>query len=122
MIVEPTGFDAQITFLYVADLSRAAEFYGGVLGLAVARDQGACLIYRVAEQGYLGLCSHRPPAPGGVIVTLVADDVDGWAERLRAAGHEVEGPVANERFALYHLFVRDPDGHVVEIQRFDEPL
>ena len=122
MIVNPTGFDAQITFLYVADLSRSVEFYGGVLGLEVARDQGACLIYRVAGQGYLGLCSHRPPDPGGVIVTLVTDDVDGWAERLSAAGHAVEGPAANERFALYHLFVRDPDGHLVEIQRFDEPL
>lgn len=57
-----------------------------------------------------------------MIVTLVTDDVDGWAERLVAAGHDVEGPAANDRFALYHLFVRDPDGHLVEIQRFDEPL
>ena len=122
MVVEPTEFDAQITFLYVADLSRSADFYGGALDLELVRDQGACLIYRAAGRGYLGLCSHRPPDPGGVIVTLVADDVDGWAERLRAAGHEVDGPAANERFALYHLFVRDPDGHLVEIQRFDEPL
>jgi catechol 2,3-dioxygenase-like lactoylglutathione lyase family enzyme len=120
--VDTTGFDAQITFLSVADLARSADFYGGVLGLELARDQGACLIYRVAGDGYLGLCDHLAPVPGGVIVTLVTDDVDGWAERLTAAGHEVEGPAGNERFALYHLFVRDPDGHLVEIQRFDEPL
>lgn len=120
--MDATGFDAQITFLYVADLDRAAAFYGGVLGLELVRDQGVCRIYRAAGRGYLGICSHRPPDPGGVIVTLLADDVDGWAERLVAAGHEVEGPTANERFALYHLFVHDPDGHLVEIQRFDEPL
>lgn len=117
-----TGFDAQITFLHVADLARSARFYGELLGLELVRDQGACLIYRVAGAGYLGICGHRPPDPGGVIVTLVAEDVDGWAARLTAAGHEVEGPAANERFALYHLFVRDPDGHLIEIQRFDEPL
>ena len=117
-----TSFDSQITFLYVADLARSSVFYGDVLGLELARDQGACLIYRVRDGAYLGVCSHRPPDPGGVIVTLVADDVDSWAARLVAAGHEVEGPAANERFALYHCFVRDPDGHLVEIQRFDDPL
>jgi catechol 2,3-dioxygenase-like lactoylglutathione lyase family enzyme len=76
----------------------------------------------VAAGAYLGLCSHRPPEPGGVIVTLVVDDVDAWADRLRATGHDIEGPTTNERFAIYHCFVHDPDGHLVEIQRFDEPL
>ena len=115
-------FDSQITFLYVADLTRSAEFYGGVLGLELARDQGACHIYRVTGSAFLGLCDHREPDPGGTIVTLVADDVDAWAERLSSAGYHVDGPHANERFALYHVFVSDPDGHLVEIQRFDEPL
>lgn len=120
--MDHVGFDALITFLHVGDLRRSADFYGGVLGLELVRDQGACLVYRTAGAAYLGICSHRAVDPGGTIVTLVTDDVDGWAERLVAAGHEVEGPEANDRFALYHLFVRDPDGHLVEIQRFDEPL
>lgn len=120
--MDHSGFDAQITFLHVADLASSAAFYGGVLGLELVRDQGACLVYRVVGQSYLGLCSHRSADPGGTIVTLVTDDVDGWAARLVDAGYEVEGPAANARFALYHLFVRDPDGHLVEIQRFDEPL
>ncbi len=116
------AFDAQITFVYVADLDRSAAFYGDLLGLELARDQGACLIYHVAGQAYLGVCSHRTPDPGGVIITLLSDQVDAWAERLVAAGRQVEGPAANERFALYHCFVTDPDGYLVEIQRFDEPL
>ncbi len=117
-----SGFDAQITFVYVGDLARSAAFYGGVLGLELVRDQGACLIYRAATDAYLGCCDHRMPEPGGVILTLVTDDVDGWADRLHAAGYVVEGPSANDQFALYHCFVHDPDGHLVEIQRFDEPL
>ena len=116
------AFESQITFLHVADLDRAAEFYEGVLGLELARDQGACRIYRVTPTAYVGLCDHRLPEPGGIIVTLVTDDVDGWAGRVRAAGVEVDGPHVNDRFAIRHCFVRDPDGHLLEIQRFDEPL
>ena len=116
------AFDQQVTFVYVSDLDRSAAFYGDVLGLELARDQGACRIYRVAGDAVLGVCDHRPCEPGGLILTLVSDDVDGWAERLRAAGHDVDGPDDNERYAIRHLFVRDPDGHLVEIQRFDDPL
>ncbi len=116
------SFDSQITFLYVADLDRSGHFYGEVLGLELARDQGACRIYRTGSDSYVGVCDHRPSDPGGMILTLVSDDVDGWAQRLVDAGFEVDGPDANERFALYHCFVRDPDGHLVEIQRFDQPL
>ncbi len=116
------GFDSQITFVYAEDLARSAAFYGEVLGLELARDQGACRIYRVRPDAYLGVCNHRTPDPGGVIITLVSDDVDGWADRLRAADIEVDGPHANDRFELYHCFVHDPDGHLVEIQRFDQPL
>ena len=121
-LVETSRFDAQITFVYVADLARSAAFFGDVLGLELARDQGACLIYRAAADAYLGVCDHRASEPSGIILTLVADDVDAWAERLTAAGYTVDGPHTNEKFALYHCFVHDPDGHLVEIQRFDEPL
>lgn len=116
------GFASQITFVYVADLDRASGFYDGVLGLELARDQGACRIYHVAGEAYLGICDHRPSEPGGIILTLVDDDVDGWARRLRDAGHDVDGPHHSDRFGIHHLFVRDPDGHLVEIQRFDQPL
>jgi len=116
------GFDSQITFVYVEDLQRSAAFYGGVLGFEVVRDQGACLIYRVTGDAFIGVCNHRPPDPGGVILTLVTDEVDAWAQRFVAEGMIVEGPHANDRFELYHCFVHDPDGHLVEIQRFDQPL
>ena len=71
---------------------------------------------------YLGVCDHGEPDPGATIITLVTDDVEGWAARLRAAGHEVDGPHHDERFEIHHCFVRDPDGHLVEVQRFDTPL
>jgi catechol 2,3-dioxygenase-like lactoylglutathione lyase family enzyme len=120
--MDPTRFDGQITFVFTADLARSATFYGDTLGLELVRDQGACLIYRAARDAFVGVCEHRPPRPDGLIITLVTDDVDRWAARLREAGHEVDGPTVNDRFAIYHCFVRDPDGYLVEIQRFDDPL
>lgn len=120
--MELGSFDAAVTFVYVADLDRSSAFYGELLGLELVRDQGACRIYRVAGDAYLGVCSHRPPEPGGLIITLVTDDVDAWADRLRSNDLDVDGPHANEQFSIRHLFVRDPDGHLVEIQRFDDPL
>lgn len=117
-----TDFDAQITFVFVSDLQRSAAFYGNVLELDLVRDQGACLIYRVASDAYLGVCDHRPVDAGGAIITLVSDEVDAWAGRFAAAGYNVDGPTANEQFGLYHCFVHDPDGHLIEIQRFDDAL
>lgn len=118
-----TPFDSQITFVYTADLSAAARFYGELLGLPLALDQGSCRIYRVTPTAFLGVCS-RPAvqATDSVILTLVTDDVDGWFARLSAAGVSVDTPpTMNPTYRIYHFFVRDPDGWRVELQRFEDP-
>jgi catechol 2,3-dioxygenase-like lactoylglutathione lyase family enzyme len=115
--------DAQITFLPVADLGRSAAFYEGALGLPLVVDQGTCRIYRVSGGAYLGIC-ERPGAVAhpGVIVTLVSPAVDAWHDRLAGAGIEVVGaPSFSEQYRIYHAFYRDPDGHMVEIQEFEDP-
>ena len=112
-----------ITFLYVEDLERSDRFYAGVLGLPLVVDQGLCRIYRVAGSGYLGVC-ERPgqSSPDGLIVTLVSDDVDAWHDRLLAAGVPVEqSPQDSDTYRVYHAFYRDPDGYLVEVQRFHDP-
>jgi catechol 2,3-dioxygenase-like lactoylglutathione lyase family enzyme len=116
-------FDDQITFLPVADLDRSAVFYGETLGLELAVDQGDCLIYRVAARAFLGVCLRPERAkPSGVIVTLVTADVDDWHERIITAGGICESPpAAHPDYGIYQAFYRDPDGHLLEIQRFDDP-
>ena len=119
----PAPFDAAITFCYTQDLAAAARFYENVLGLALVVDQGGCRIYRVAEGGYLGFCD-RPvePRPESILLTLVVDDVQGWHERLVAAGVPVDqAPQHNDEYGITHAFYRDPTGYRVEIQRFDDP-
>ena len=123
MAIEAASFDQQVTFLSVSDLERSAAFYAGTLGLTQVLDQGDCRIFAVSKTAFVGICV-RPDAvdPTGVIVTLVTDDVDGWHERLAAAAVVCERPPnRNERYAIYQAFYRDPDGYLIEIQKFLDP-
>jgi len=118
-------FEQQVTFLYCRDLRASAAFYEETMGLELVLDQGGCRIYRVSADAFLGVCQVRPGravAPEGVIVTLVTADVDGWHARLAARGVAFEAPpTANPDFGIYHCFLRDPDGYLLEIQRFEDP-
>ena len=87
----------QITFLDTRDLGRTADFYERILGLRLARDQGSCRIYHVSGSSYVGFCERAdaPPQPQGA---------------------------ENPPYRIYNAFVRDPNGYLLEIQRFWEPL
>jgi catechol 2,3-dioxygenase-like lactoylglutathione lyase family enzyme len=116
--------DQQITFLYTRNLSNTARFYEDKLGLRLALDQGNCRIYQVSGDAYLGFCQREttPEQPQGVILTLVTDDVDEWYEHLLGLGVTFEkAPAHNRVYGIYHCFLRDPNGYLVEIQRFDDP-
>ena len=32
-----------------------------------------------------------------------------------------KGPVFNRDFQIYQMFLRDPNGYLIEIQRFEDP-
>ncbi|MBN1562714.1 MAG: VOC family protein [Anaerolineae bacterium] len=118
-------FDYPLVFFYTRDLAQTARFYEAVLGLALVRDQGSCRIYRVGERGYIGFCERdsAPEHPAGVILTLVTDDVDEWYTRLCDQGVAFEKPpTQNPTYGIYHCFFRDPNGYLLEIQRFDAAL
>ena len=110
-----------VTFLKVADLDASQTFYQGLLGLELVLDQGVCRIFAVGGTAFLGVCEGTP-TPEGVIVTLVDQEVERRAGQLAARGVEFEKPVAyNPAFDITHAFIRDPDGYLVEIQRFESP-
>ena len=120
--------DAGITFFRVADIERAHTFYEQGLGLELVLDQGGCRIYRLTDTSYLGVCEREEHPPSNVITTIVTDDVDGWYRRFVGAGGDVDGePRDNDDYRIYHFFGTDPDGYVLEVQRFwdddwSEPL
>ncbi len=119
----PIPIDEQITFLYCEDLAKTAPFYEDVLGFELAVDQGSCRIYHITGRiAYVGLCERATPREkDGVIFTLVTQDVDGWYEHITAQDINCEyAPRLNETYNIYHFFVKDPNGYLIEFQRFAE--
>jgi catechol 2,3-dioxygenase-like lactoylglutathione lyase family enzyme len=117
--------DQQITFLYTADLDTTSQFYEVILGFGLVLDQGTCRIYKTTPTAFLGFCTREEfhIDPSAVIFTLVTSDVDGWYGELKAKGVEFEKPpTRNPHYQIYHCFLRDPNGYLIEIQRFDDPL
>ncbi len=116
---------AQITFLPTADLAATAAFYEGVLGLALARDQGTCRLYATTAGAYLGFCDrgYAVPTDVRVVLTLLVDDVEAaYAAVVAAGGVGESAPAHSDRYGCVSCFFRDPNGYLVELQRFDEPL
>ena len=119
MIEKP--FEQQITFISTSDLNKTAHFYENILGLELVLDQGKCRICRTAGDAYLGYCESAGEIASnqGVILTLVTEDVDIWYERLKINGVDIkEPPSENPYYKIYHFFFHDPDGYLIEIQRF----
>lgn len=111
----------QITFLYTQDMAKTVPFYEDVLGLPLALDQGGCRIYRVlGGSAYLGICQRpTPKAADGVIFTFVTQEVDAWYTHIISKGVACEdAPRINAEYGIYHFFVRDPNGYLIEVQRF----
>jgi catechol 2,3-dioxygenase-like lactoylglutathione lyase family enzyme len=120
----PPPIDQQVTFIYTRDLKTSVRFYAETLGLELVLDQGACRIFRVAGEAFLGVCTNpaRAVVPEGFTLTFVTPEVDAWHDRLAAKGVAIEGPPRETpAFRIYNFFARDPDGYRIEFQRFLDP-
>lgn len=124
------ALDQQVTFLYAQDAPACWDFYQHMLGLPLAQDQGRVRIYEVAGgRAFLGVCHASGPragpdtrAEGGVCFTFVTQDVDGWYHFLIGKGLVVPRPPEHSaRWGIYHFFLHDPAGNLLEFQRFERP-
>jgi catechol 2,3-dioxygenase-like lactoylglutathione lyase family enzyme len=116
--------EQQVTFLYTHDLAKTDHFYETVMGLPLVLDQGSCRIYQVSKDGFLGFCERgtADQQRENVIFTFVTSRVDAWYEYLLARGVQFEKkPALNPDYNIYHCFLRDPNGYLLEIQQFLDP-
>ena len=114
-----------ITFFYYKDILAVAPFYEEVLGLPLVLDQGLARIYRIAPGAYFGIVDGnrghlRHQERSAVLLTIVADDVEGWHRDLKAKNVRGLSDLLHGRYCD-HFFFEDPAGYAIEIQRFRDP-
>jgi catechol 2,3-dioxygenase-like lactoylglutathione lyase family enzyme len=118
--------------LTVASIQATSDFYSRALGLEVVTFDGERRAIQVGKQKLnLHEAGHelepkaRRPTPGSVDICLVTEEpLVQVVDRLAAIGVAVElGPVGRTGAIgpLSSIYVRDPDGNLVEIANQLEP-
>jgi catechol 2,3-dioxygenase-like lactoylglutathione lyase family enzyme len=118
--------------LRVADVERSLRFYRDVLGCTVERQSealgltqlraGLHLIDLVVVDSPLGRAGGPPPGPGRNVdhVALRLESFDEAALRAHLSAHGVEPGDVGQRYGAEgmgpSMYVRDPDGNVVELK------
>jgi catechol 2,3-dioxygenase-like lactoylglutathione lyase family enzyme len=117
--------------LTVSDLAATCAFYEEVLGMTREVFAEGRLALRFGCQK-INLHPHpspydpvaQAPAPGSADLCFIVDQpLDAVANHLAACGVVVElGPVARSGAAgpITSLYIRDPDGNLIELARYDD--
>ncbi|MDR7300393.1 VOC family protein [Haloactinomyces albus] len=119
--------------LTVTDVDRAVDFYERILGMeaitfpddrrAVRCGQQTIKLHAASE---LVEPTATHPVPGAANLCLVANNaISEVQEHLRANDVRIEeGPVSRTgtNGAITSLYLQDPDGNLIELARYDEPV
>jgi uncharacterized protein len=107
--------DSRIDYIEmnVRDLARSREFYGGAFGWRFT-DYGPS--YCAFADGRLdgGFTTEGQPRPGGPLVILYADDLEGMQRRVEAAGGKIVKPIFSFPGGRRFHF-EDPDGYELAV-------
>ncbi|MDD7908495.1 MULTISPECIES: VOC family protein [Pseudovibrio] len=111
--------------LTVHDMDRACAFYREVLGLEEVVFGAGRKGFRFGMQKInLQLSEHAPlpkagrETPGSADICLLVDNIEEAIEHLNANSVKIEeGPVyrTGARSPLLSIYVRDPDGNLIEL-------
>ena len=109
-----------------ADLERCLDFYTRVLGMSLERYGEGRLAFTFGEHklnvhppGFDASIKAEVPTPGSLDLCFLADrPLDQVIAQLESCSIPIEvGPVirAGARFPIRSVYVRDPDGNLIEI-------
>jgi predicted enzyme related to lactoylglutathione lyase len=99
------------------------RFYEKVMRFKMVVDQDWSKIYKVSENGYLGLVDgakgyHKANNIKPVIFCLNVTDAEAWYRRVTKAGVAIEEKLQeSQRLKVKVFMFRDPEGYVIEIQQ-----
>ena len=114
--VEPVVNGLSVVYLYVRDLDRSLAFYRDALGLAFDVSEGWAETTLPGGTRFALHAMHEgaaAPRMGTIHVDFGVDDIDAAAERLRAAGVEVQ-EIHRQQYGSHCTFT-DPDGYELEL-------
>jgi catechol 2,3-dioxygenase-like lactoylglutathione lyase family enzyme len=112
--------------LTTRDLERCLDFYTRALGMRVERYGGNRIALRFGDHkfnvhppGFDAGIKARVPTPGSLDLCFLADrPLEAVIARLRQENVAIEeGPInrTGARFTIRSVYVRDPDGNLIEI-------
>jgi len=97
-----------IRFTYVSSKARdLARFLADGLGMPqnvpVADGDSFTGAIFPAGDSWIEVWEESPDLPGGVMLQIVVDDADAWADRARAGGLDPTGPIEQHGERIYFL-------------------
>jgi catechol 2,3-dioxygenase-like lactoylglutathione lyase family enzyme len=94
-----------------------AAFYRDLFGLDIAMDFGwiATLATRGPMEPQLSLMSEGGAGTDVPEISIEVDDVDRVHAAALAGGYDIIHPLTNEAWGVRRFFVRDPEGHLVNV-------
>jgi catechol 2,3-dioxygenase-like lactoylglutathione lyase family enzyme len=100
-----------------ASLNEATAFYGEMLGLRPVMDQGWIVTLADPELpgAQISLMTHDATAPVVPDASIEVDDVDACHAAAVRLGADIVHPLTDEPWGVRRFFVRDPDGHVINV-------
>jgi len=114
-----TGFREAFPIIAVADVDRAVAFYCETFGFETAfsfDDEGTTTFaFLELDPLGIGIARRSGPEDPDVALWIYSDDVDGAAERLRAAGAEQILAPTDQSWGERMCTFRDADGHLIHI-------
>lgn len=115
--IDAVGVRRVVPDLASASLEAAKDFYGDVLGLQPVMDHGWIVTLADPERptAQISLMTHDATAPVIPEVSIQVDDVDACHAAAVRAGVEIVHPLTDEPWGVRRFFVRDPDGHVINV-------
>ena len=111
--------------VFVADLDATVDFYAGVLGFALAKDDRSGTppyvalrrdhVHVGAVQAGEDVPAERRRPPTGVELVLEVDDLAAEVARIGAAGWPLEEGLVRRPWGLVDVRLLDPDGHYLRV-------
>jgi catechol 2,3-dioxygenase-like lactoylglutathione lyase family enzyme len=112
-MIETSGIDHIV--LHVAELPRAREFYTGVLGMSVYRENERQVFLHAGSQGVALFKKDGGPAAGSdmnhLALTVAGGTYDSLKAELERHGIAVSGRPGDD----HCIYFADPDGHRLQL-------